>query len=241
MDPCINRVHSPTAGLLAGLAIVAVAVSLSTYLGDDAQALQVNTSSISGSQRASRNWDFEKGDLTRWHTRARGSGRWQVYADGSTPPDPTDTDPNVPFAVPQPPQGRYAAITDMSAPGSRIMYRDVKLDGRVGLRFTLFYRNASEGFASPASLDFDGRRANQQFRVDLVDPAAPVTSLAAKHVLATIYQTVPGDPARLDPRTITFDLSRWAARTVRIRFVQIDNRGPLRAGVDDVRLLARGS
>jgi len=51
----------------------------------------------------------------------------------------------------------------------------------------------------------------------------------------------PGDPNKLAPTTVTFDLSRWAGKKVRIRFAQVDNRGPLRAGVDDVRLAAIGS
>ncbi len=190
--------------------------------------------------RAAGNWNFERGDLTGWHTRSRGSGAWYAYSDGTKPPNPAETDPNVAFHMPAPPEGRYAAVTDMTAPGARILYRDVKLDGRVKLQFTVFYDNAGE-FSSPASLAFDGREPNQQFRVDLMDPAAPADSTAAKHVLATIFKTAPGDPSKLAPRTITFDLSRWAGERVRIRFAQVDNGGPLRAGVDDVRLGRIGS
>jgi hypothetical protein len=131
----------------------------------------------------------------------------------------------------------------MSGPGSRILYRDVKLDGRLKLRFTLFYVNFKVSghapeFASPASLDHEIHKPNQQFRVDLVDPAAPVDSVATKHVLARIFATAPGDRGKLGPRAITFDLSHWAGKKVRIRFAQVDNIGPLRAGVDDVRLAA---
>jgi hypothetical protein len=85
-------------------------------------------------------------------------------------------------------------------------------------------------------LDFDGCEANQQFRVELLDPAAPADTTAAKHVLATIFKTAPGDPSKLAPTTVTFDLSQWADERVRLRFAQVDNRGPLRAGVDDVRV-----
>lgn len=112
-------------GLLATVAIAAVALSLSTYNGSNAKAL--GTTSAPTAQGASVNWNFETGDFTGWQTRAGGSGAWHVYADGTKPPDPADSDPNFPFNVPQPPEGRYAAVTDMSAPGSRILYRDVKL------------------------------------------------------------------------------------------------------------------
>ncbi|MGI9098736.1 MAG: hypothetical protein ACR2H2_09660 [Solirubrobacteraceae bacterium] len=238
MDPSINRRSVAYRGLLASLAVVAVL--LFAHGGRDAEAVAVTPAGAPASEEASGNWNFERGDFTGWRTRSRGSGAWHVYADGTKPPDPADSDPNFPFSVPQPPEGRFAAVTDMSAPGSRILYRDVKLDRRVKLRFTLFYDNVGE-LSSPASLDFELRRPNQQFRVDLMDPAAPADSVAAKHVLARIFRTAPGDRNEIGPRTITFDLSRWAGKKVRIRFAQVDNQGPLRAGVDDVRLQAAGS
>jgi hypothetical protein len=185
---------------------------------------------------ATANWGFESGDFTGWDTVAAGGGAWRVYADGATPPDPADSDPQCPFEVPDPPEGRFAAVTDMSAAGTRILYRDVVLEEPSRLRFTLFYDNAVGEFAAPEHLDFARCEPNQQFRVDIVDPTAPVHSLAPQHVLATIFLTAPGDPESLGPRTISVDLSPWAGRAVRLRFAQVDNRGPLRAGVDDVRV-----
>lgn len=124
----------------------------------------------------------------------------------------------------------------MSAPGSRILYRDVRLGEPMRLKLTVFYDNHAGEFAALAHLRHDRCEPNQQFRVDLMDPAAPVDSLASEHVLATIFRTPPGAPPRLDPKIIRFDLSRWAGDQVRIRLAQVDNQGPLRAGVDDVRL-----
>jgi hypothetical protein len=238
MNLSIKQLPVAARGLLAILTILAI--SLVAFGGRDAKAVDDLATSTKGAPDVRGNWDFERGDLTGWHTRSRGSGAWYVYADGKRPPNPAETDPDVPFNVPQPPQGRFAAVTDMTAAGARILYRDVKLDGRVKLQFTLFYVNAGE-FASPASLDFEGCEANQQFRVELMDPAAPADSTATKDVLATVFKTAPGDPRRLAPRTIAFDLSQWAGKRVRIRFAQVDNQGPLRAGVDDVRLAALGS
>jgi len=229
MNPRINQRSAVYRGLLACAAIGAVWLVADS--GGDARAV-----ALPAAQGSSGNWNFERGDFTGWQTRSSGNGAWHVYADGTKPPDPADSDPQFPFNVPEPPEGRFAAVTDMTAPGSRILYRDVKLDRRSKLRFTLFYENHVGAFSSPASLDADLRRPNQQFRAELVDPAAPVDSLARKHVLARIFRTAPGDPAKLDPRTITFDLSPWAGKKVRIRFAQVDNRGPMRAGVDDVRL-----
>jgi hypothetical protein len=235
VDHLFRRPGATHRRLFTGFAILALlAISLLAYVGRDTDALGKAARSTSNAHDVGDNWNFERGNLTGWHTRSRGSGAWYVYADGTKPPNPAETDPNVPFNVPSPPQGRYAAVTDMTAPGVRILYRDVKLDGRLKLTFTLFYDNAGE-FASPASLDFDGCEANQQYRVELMDVSAPADATAAKHVLATIFKTTPGDPSKLAPRTVTFDLSEWAGEWVRIRFAQVDNRGPLRAGVDDVR------
>lgn len=239
--PADNRRHrARRGGVLAAIAILAI-LAIALLGGDkrDAQAVKDPTTNAKTTGQVAENWDFEKGTLQRWHTQSRGSGAWYAYADGTTPPNPKETDPHVAFNVPQPPQGRYAAVTDMTEPGVRILYRDVKLDGRVKLKFTLFYDNAGE-FSSPTSLDFDGCQANQQFRVELLDPTAPAHATAAKHVLATIFKTTPGDPSKLAPKTITFDLSEWAGERVRLRFAQVDNRGPLRAGIDDVRLEAIG-
>jgi hypothetical protein len=128
----------------------------------------------------------------------------------------------------------------MTAPGSRIIYRDVKLDGQRNLKFSLFYTSAGP-LASPDTLAFGGCEPNQQFRVDLMDASAPVGSTDADHVLATIFRTAPGDPDTIAPRTVAFDLSEWAGERVRIRFAQVDNSGPLRAGIDNVRLEQLGS
>ena len=238
--PADNRRHPAHRGALAAIAILAtLAIALLGGDGRAAQAVKDPTTNAKTTRQVSENWDFEKGTLQRWHTQSRGSGAWYAYAEGTTPPNPKDTDPRVAFNVPQPPQGRYAAVSDMTAPGVRILYRDVKLEGRAKLTFTLFYDNAGE-FSSPNNLDFDGCQANQQFRVELLDPTAPAHATAAKHVLATIFKTTPGDPRKLAPKTITFDLSEWAGERVRLRFAQVDNRGPLRAGIDDVRLQAIG-
>jgi hypothetical protein len=226
--------------VLASIAVVALAVVVAAHVRD-AEAVDAHTTKHRDARQAPGNWNFEKGDFTGWRMSSRGSGAWYVYADGTRPPDPADSDPNVPFAVPQPPEGRFAAVTDMSAPGTRILYRDVKLNGRFTLSVTLFYDNAAGRFTSTPSLDYELRNADQQIRVDLVDPAAPLDSVASKHVFGTIFRTAPGDPSKLAPRTVTFDLSRWAGKKVRLRFAQVDNRGPLRAGVDDVKLQRIGS
>jgi hypothetical protein len=237
MNHSANRHLITPRRLLAGLALVALlALGVLAHGLRDARALdRPATSTNRAHTTTDGNWNFERGNLDGWHARSRGSGAWYVYTDGTKPPNPAETDPHVAFDMPAPPEGRHAAVTDMTAPGSRILYRDIKLDRAVKLTLTVFYANAG-AFASPRSLDFNGCEANQQFRVDIIDPSAPANTMAARHVLTTLFATAPGDPATLAPRTASADLSEWTSQRVRLRVAQVDNRGPLRAAIDDVRL-----
>jgi D-alanyl-D-alanine carboxypeptidase len=178
--------------------------------------------------------DFESGTLAGWRSASGGSGGWYAYSDGDTPPEPAESDPNAPFNVPDPPQGEYAAVTDTAGAGTRILYRDVVLDGSFLLHLAVFYVGSAP-FASPQTLAFDGPDANQQFRIDLVDPAAPIDSVAEGDVRLSIFTTSPGDPSRLEPTEVAVDLSALAGETVRLRLAGTDNGGPLRVGVDNVR------
>jgi D-alanyl-D-alanine carboxypeptidase len=183
--------------------------------------------------------DFESGALTGWKAVGGGAGGWFVYTNGSKAPAPARSDPSVPFDLPDPPQGRFAAVSDTNGPGTRILYRDVKLDGRFRLHLTVFYAGVG-GLRSPRSLAYDDPEANEQFRIDLVAPSAPIDSVARGDVLVNVFATSAGDPDRREPRTVSVDLSRWAGRTVRLRLAATDNAGPLRAGVDDIRFDAIG-
>ena len=185
--------------------------------------------------------DFESGALTGWQAVGGGSGGWFVYTDGDKAPDPTRTDPNVPFHVADPPQGTHAAVADTNGPGTRILYRDVRLDGRFKLHVTVFYTSAAP-FVSRPTLAHDAGEANQQFRVDLVRPAAPIDSVAKPDVLLTVFHTSTDEwPPGREPSQLVVDVSRLSGRAVRLRLAATDNRGPLRAGVDDIRFERIGS
>ena len=183
--------------------------------------------------------DFESGVLDDWQAVGAGSGGWFVYSNGQKSPDPTRSDPNVPFDLPDPPQGRFAAVTETDGPGTRVLYRDVKLDGRFKLHLSVFYAGAG-GFSSPQTLAHD-EPDNQQFRIDVVAPSAPIDSVARGDVLVNVFKTSAGDPDRREPSTVSADLSRWAGETVRVRLASTDNQGPMRVGVDDIRFEPIGS
>jgi D-alanyl-D-alanine carboxypeptidase len=183
--------------------------------------------------------DFESGAITGWQAVGSGSGGWFVYSDGRRAPDPAQSDPNAPFDVPDPPHGRFAAVTDMNGPGTRILYRDLRLEGRFTLQATVFYAGTGP-FSSPATLAYDALEANQQFRIDLVRPSAPIDSVAKGDVLVNLFHTSPGDPARRQPTEARVDLSAWTGQTVRLRLATTDNQGPLRVGVDNIRFRGTG-
>ena len=110
--------------------------------------------------------DFESGALAGWQAIGSGSGAWFAYSDGQVAPDPAQSDPNAPFVVPDPPQGGFAAVTDMNGPGTRILYRDVGLEGRLALRLTVFYTGEAP-FSTPDTLAYESPEPNQQFRIAL--------------------------------------------------------------------------
>lgn len=178
--------------------------------------------------------DFESGAIADWQAVGSGAGGWFVYTDGQKAPDPARSDPNVPFNLPDPPQGKFAAVTDMNGPGTRILYRDVRLDGRFTLHATVFYAGSGP-LSSPETLAYDAPEANQQFRIDLVGPSAPIDSVARGDVLVNVFRTSPDDPVARRPTVVSVDVSRWAGQTVRLRLAGTDNRGPLRVGVDNIR------
>lgn len=181
--------------------------------------------------------DFESGTLDGWLLDCRGHGCWYPYDDGATSPLVGEaSDPENPFAMPDPPQGEFAAATDTAAEGTRILYRDLELAGRQELHLTVYYENPFGVFYRVPELSHDGITPTQLYRIDVMDPSAPVDSLAEGDILATIFLTEPGDPPSLPPTEITFDLSPWAGQTVRLRLVNVDNFGPMRAGVDNIYL-----
>lgn len=177
------------------------------------------------------NGGFESGSFGGWTVVNRGSGDWFVYDDVLTPLSG--------FAISAPPEGKFAATTDQTGPGSHILYQDVALETGFHhrLSFTVYYKNRSGQFATPPTLRHNGP-PNQQYRVDVVRPSARVRSLAAADVLATVFQTNVGDPATMAPTPTSFDLTGFAGTTVRIRFAEVDNQGYFAASVDNVEIIS---
>ena len=148
------------------------------------------------------NGDFETGTLTGFTVvnRAADRGSWFAYSATNPPPEFCST------VVPPeaPPQGTFAATTDLDDDGSYVLYQDVALEpnARHTLSFILYYRSI-EPFATPATLDWT-QGPNQQYRVDILKPSADPFSVAPADVLARGLPHRGGGPA--DPRSDTDDL-----------------------------------
>jgi hypothetical protein len=75
--------------------------------------------------------------------------------------------------------------------------------------------------------------------VDLLKPNADPFSVNNNDILAKIFRTDEGDPNRRAPKLITFNLTPFAGKTVRLRFAEVDNQRFLLASVDRVKVTSK--
>ena len=73
-----------------------------------------------------------------------------------------------------------------------------------------------------------------------MDPTAPVDSVEPGDVFATVFRTMPGDPLSKPYTPVTFDLTRFAGQTVRLRYAEVDNQSWFLASVDVVDIESVG-
>jgi hypothetical protein len=197
------------------------------------------------------NGSFESGTLSGWHVhRLIGAGSWFPYRGtnapiGSRRPNPADP-------VQPPPQGAFAAIADQANPDTLILYQDVALEAGLDHRLSLLAYYDSYGpiaVPSPDTLSVDDEalrlpngkfQRNQQFRIDVMRPEAPLESLDPGDVLRAVFATKPGDPLKMTPRRLTADLSAFAGQTVRIRIANAVREEVFNAGVDAVSIATSG-
>jgi hypothetical protein len=198
------------------------------------------------------NGNFESGTLNGWQVRHEtGAGNWFTYTGtdapiGSKRPKPADP-------VQPPPQGAFAAIADQANPDALILYQDVALEaGRSHQLSLLAYYDSYKpiAIANPDTLSVadealrlpNGKfQQNQQFRIDVIKPEAPLESLDPADVLHTVFATKRGGPQHMAPTKMTVDLSAFAGQTVRIRIANVVTEEVLNAGVDAVSITTSAS
>jgi hypothetical protein len=182
------------------------------------------TSGICMAAQSVVNGGFETGDFTGW-TVVNGGASEFVVMSGTLIGH---------FTVLSPPAGTYAAMTLEESPGFSILYQDIAVPagGSTNFSATIYLENFADTWVNGPGLSYTGG-PNQQFRVDIMNPAAAVDDVGTG-VLLNVFQTQPGDPLTLGYTQIQADLTPFTGQTVRIRFAEAVNEEELLAGVDQV-------
>lgn len=188
------------------------------------------------------NGDFESGTLDGWHVhQVTEAGDWFAYKGtdapiGSKRPHPADP-------VQAPPQGAYAAISDEANPDTLILYQDIALEAGYSQQLSLLaYYDSYKPIAipTPNTLSVDeaslAGQKNQQFRIDVMKPDAPLESIGSADILRTLFVTKPGSPQKMAPTRLTANLSAFAGQTVRLRIANAVHEEVFNAGVDAVSI-----
>jgi hypothetical protein len=205
------------------------------------------------------NGDFESGNLSGWHVqRQTEAGDWFAYR-GTEAPYGGSGERAGAEPVQAPPQGRFAAIADEVNPDSVILWQDVALEPNAShlLALTAYYQSDLPlATPSPNSLsvleEAIGNQANEQFRIDVIEPTAPLDTLDPNDILATLLDVGSGAAQKMKPTRLTADLSAFAGQTVRIRAAVTARPDPERAqsgsvkgivnaGIDAVSIASAGA
>jgi hypothetical protein len=148
-----------------------------------------------------------------------------------------------------PPQGNWAAVTDEERPDTAILFQDIALEPfwTHQLTMTFYYHSFVPIFVpSPDTLALPGpqivpiegepKPTQQQVRVDVMKPTAPIESLNPSDTLMTLFASKTGDPDTLAPTQLSANLTPFAGQTVRLRIANAVNDGPFNVGVDAVSI-----
>ena len=203
---------------------------------------------------APRNGSFETGDFSGgWKVKDPGGGDWYVY-DGRSivePPGPPRGLGGGPFF--RPPRGQFAAAAYQNGPGLNILSRKLRLKAGATnkLSFFLAWDNSLNRFYTPDSFEFGGGGAgrggggppgepNQQFRIDILKPNAPVDTLNNSKILATLFKVRRNTRDSRGYEKERYNLTGLGIEgRVRFRVAEVDNQGVLPVGIDAVKLKSK--
>jgi hypothetical protein len=178
------------------------------------------------------NGDFETGNLEGWQQySATHSSDWFTYTQEDF------EEPGGELTYFPPPSGKYAATEDQHNPDITALYQDIALEPGAThqLALTFYYASDAPLFVpDPNTLSLG--EENQQIRVDVMKPTAPIESVEPGDILATLWASKNGDSEFLPPTRLTADLTPFAGQTVRLRIVSSVTRAPMLGGVDAVSI-----
>ncbi len=195
------------------------------------------------------NGGFESGTLSGWNVyQANPFGDWFAYQGTETPIGANRKKQGEGRDVQPPPLGTYAAVTDEVEGDTLILYQDVTLPPGSDYQLSLIaYYDSYKPIAIPVpdslSIGEEALRLpngqfqkNQQFRIDVMRPEAPLESLEPGDVLRTVFATKLGDRPTMAPTKFSVNLSPFAGQTVRLRIANTVTEEVFNAGVDAVSI-----
>lgn len=188
------------------------------------------------------NGGFETGNFAGWEVRhTTSSGKWYAYEGTKALIDHE----RGAVSVQPPPQGTHAAMTDEINPDSLFLYQDLQLEPGSRYKLSLLaYYDSYAALTAPAldTLGVDPEApdtpANQQFRIDVVRPDAPLASVGSGDVLLNVFRTRSGGARTMAPTRFVADLAPFAGQTVRLRIAVTATEEVLNGAVDAVELSA---
>ena len=199
---------------------------------------------VGASAATVNNGDFESGGLGGWqvYNSFPECGNWFAYGGSTTPGS------GYPFTAP--PQGNWAAVTDEHCADTAVLYQDVALEPlwSHSLSMTAYYTSREPIFVpSPNTLAVSNEPVlvpigeepppvNQQMRIDVMKPEAPIESVNPADILATLFANKNGDPESMGPTVLTADLTPFAGQTIRLRVAVAAGDYYFYGGVDAVSI-----
>ncbi|HEV3081146.1 MAG TPA: FG-GAP-like repeat-containing protein [Gemmataceae bacterium] len=209
----------------------------------------------------------EKGNQVGWQifTETNSHGQWTPQTTASSPLSgvPVAAPPQGQYAAMLDEADRVPPVVDefgiayafgpAASPGdytgTHVLYQDFTIPNnptQALLTLSLYINNTdplnTSGYTDPLltpSLDYNagGSNGNQQVRVDIMDPGAPILDVGSG-VLLNIFHTTPSTPLLFGYTTLSADLTPFQGKTLRLRIAEVNTLGKLLVGVDNVKLVA---
>ena len=177
------------------------------------------------------NGDFETGNLNGWQVyNSTNAGNWFAFNAIQASEE----------KLPPPIAGNFSAYTTEEFPDTAILYQDVALEpfSTHQLSLTAGYQSSTP-IVAPSSLavgSLPRNPENQQLRIDVMKPTAPIESIEPADILATLFANKTGDSQVMAPTQFTANLSAFAGQTVRIRIANAVGDSEFNTVLDNVSI-----
>jgi hypothetical protein len=208
---------------------------------------------------AVENGNFESGSFAGWEKDGVGGGSWHIYSQtdwddpDNAPPGYVDVLGEIPA-----PRGRYSPTLTQGGPSGNVLLHELRIPARAEtLKLKLYWATRADRWNFKDTWKPPGEEGenNSYFAVELIDPDANPFSARPKDVLKTIFapdegslpgggpmRATPSDTAPTSKRKwvrLHASLERYRGERVTLRLAEIDDIGPIAAGIDDVKIKRR--